>query len=329
MGAAAVLVWMAPEPPDAAEEATLATWAGQRGLSVTTPHDLRPPPLVVAPGIAEEVDALLARARDALTARDGAAVDEALDAAESRLRAHAELPQAAWLMAEVERARSTRRSRATPPDPEGALRAWARAEALDGGRLAGLGELAGVSEGPPASSLNVPLAVSQRARLDGRPVASEPISTRAGLHDLVVTWDDVPVWAGWIEIAPGSATLEVNAPTAPPCSSGDVDRARLPSDGVRCAAWVSATRGPDPGSVRVALCRFDRCEPLETWGAKAPAWTKETPARHPTRGWPGWATWGLVGAGAAVVAGVSIAVVQGLGTPPTETRFVGGGLKMP
>ncbi|HLK35303.1 MAG TPA: hypothetical protein VKU41_01035, partial [Polyangiaceae bacterium] len=309
MDAAAVLVWMAPEPPDAAEEATLATWASRRGLTVTAPRDVRPPSLVVDPGIAEEVDSLLARARDALTASDGAGVDEALDAAESRLRAHPELPQAAWLMAEVERARSTRRHRVTPPDPEGALRAWARADVLDGGRLAGLGEPAGAALGSPAASLNLELAQGQRAWLDGRAVAGEPISTRAGLHDLVVTWDDTPVWAAWIAIAPGSSTLEVNAPAAPPCSTGDVDRARQHSDGVRCAAWVTATRGPDPGTVRVALCRFDRCEALETWGAKAPAWTEQAPARPPSRGWPGWATWGLVGAGAAVVAGVSIAVV--------------------
>jgi hypothetical protein len=39
------------------------------------------------------------------------------------------------------------------------------------------------------------------------------------------------------------------------------------------------------------------------------------------------ATWGIVGAGAAIVAGATVILVDALRPTPQETRFVSGGLK--
>jgi hypothetical protein len=46
-------------------------------------------------------------------------------------------------------------------------------------------------------------------------------------------------------------------------------------------------------------------------------------------GWPAWATWGLVGAGAAIATGIVVLATGAVGhaAPPAETRYVIGGIK--
>ena len=110
-------------------------------------------------------------------------------------------------MAEVERARSTRWRRIDPADAEAAEREWVRAEALDGGRMPGLGEVSSASH-PADAEVALALPGGDEARLDGRPVPATGVAaTRAGPHALVVTADGAPVWAGWIEARPGSFDL--------------------------------------------------------------------------------------------------------------------------
>jgi hypothetical protein len=328
MAVPATLVWVAPEPPNTEQSRTVSSWASAHGVTLAEPQDERPPTLEVDPHVADEVEELLDRARDAIDARDPIAVDRALDAAEARLRAHAELPQSAWLMAEVDRARSTRWRRIEPTDVEAAERSWLRAEALDRGRVPGVSEHGGAGTPAPAT---VALAMSrgQRAWLDGVPVLTIPVATRAGLHALVVTWAGAPVWAGWIESPAGSSRVEVEGPEAPPCSSVDltgvrVDRNAIVADDVRCASWVAVTNGGSPASVRVARCEADRCSPLLEWQAPASRWTRTVPEHGGPARWPSWATWGLVGAGAAVAAGIAIVATGVLAPAPAQTRFVIG-----
>jgi hypothetical protein len=338
MEAAATLVWLAPDPPDAEQARALSSWSRSHGVRLAPPSDARAPRLSIDLRIAETVETLLERARDAIAARDGAGAEAALSTAESTLRAHAELPQAAWLMAEVERARAARWRRIAPTDEEAALEAWLRAEALDGGRVAGALEEDTTSHPQPAT---VALALSPEGAgiwLDGKPLQAPSIATLAGPHVLVLTWAGAPVWAGWIETPTGSSTVRVSAEVATPCSGGDVSRARggpgsIEARHVRCPTWIAAVPGEHPGGVDIAMCEADRCGLVFEWHAPArvtwPAADQaaERSEREKSR-WPAWATWGLVGAaGAAVAAGVLVLGSGVLQATPTETRFVNGGIR--
>jgi hypothetical protein len=333
------LVWIAPAPPDAAQQRAMAVWARARGLELAPPRDERPPAIPLGLSAADEIEDLLDHARDATAARDAGGVDRATAAAESLLRAHPELPQAAWLMAEVERARSTRWRRIEPSDPVAAERDAERADALDGGRVPSLGEVTAATPAPDAQ-LEVELPEDAQAWLDGRPLAGQPptLATRAGLHALVVTSGGAPVWAEWIELGPGRTAVEADAPRAPPCSTADVARARLAGEaldarGVRCARWVAVAPGPRPGSLDIALCEASQCGALFEWH-DAPAWSRPAPvavsdrAAHAAHPWPAWATWTLAGAAAVGVGvGLGLAIAASGAAAPPATRFVTGGLK--
>jgi hypothetical protein len=336
------LVWLEAAGPDADQSRALTGWARARGAELVLPSDEKPRAVALdarsTVDLADEVERLLDRVRDAIAGRDGEAADGGLAAAESLLRAHPELPQASWLMAEVERGRSSRFRRVQPLDGEAAERAWMRAEALDGGRVPGVGERS-TAKSPAGATLALdPLPTKATLRLDGRlqPAGATVVATHAGPHALVVTWNDVSVWAGWIDAPTGSSALHLTLPAPPPCSNGDVEAAHLvdgdsgavDATGVRCAFWVAARSGPRAASVRVALCEMDRCGSLVEWIAPSPAsWTwSPAPERAPGR-WPSWATWGLVGAGAVIVTGVVVVASGILQAAPTEMRFVSGGVK--
>lgn len=330
MDAPATLVWIAPEPADSAQSSTIESWARARGVVLAAPGEGKTPTLAVDPKVAGDVESLLDRARDAIGAREGDAADRAIDTADAMLRAHPELPQGAWLMAEVERARSTRLRRVPPVDDAAADRAWARAEGIDGGRVAGLGEQAS-STHPAAATIAVDVSPPDaRVWLDGAPVRGGAVDTHAGPHQLVATWNGAPVWAQWVDTPAGSSTVGIVAPVAPACSIDDVSRAAIrdgavDAAGVRCPAWVAAAPGAD--GVLFATCEREHCGPLLAWhpGASIP-W--QPPPDHRGNGWPGWATWGLVGLGGAVVATAVAIVASGALKPaPTATQFVSGGVK--
>jgi hypothetical protein len=360
----ATLVWISPAPPDAAENKALSSWALAHGVTLVAPRDQRPAAIAVDLGVAEPVEELLDRARDAIAARDGEGVDRATSTADAWLRAHPELPAAAWLMAEVERARATRWRRIAPEDVEAAARSWARAEALDGGRIPGIGEIAG-AEHAATATVSLELPGDDDARLDGRPLprdgaksdeaiaargTTRVVATRAGPHALVVTAGGAAVWAGWIEIGPRTSSVAIDAPTAVPCSTAEFARVSNASNAsnasatvgasaavdarrVTCGAWLAVSAGKEPGTIRVARCGAGRCDPSAGW-PETPAWAREPPPLvTPERGataaqhWPVWATWALAGAGVALAAGVVVVASGGLQGPPTTTQFVTGGLK--
>lgn len=339
------MVWLGAERPDAEQSSALTGWARARGVQLAPPSDARPHPVAVsvdapaARDVGDDVERLLDRVRDAIAGRDAEAADGSLAAAESALRARPELPQASWLMAEVERARSSRFRRLPPLDEEAAERAWMRAEALDGGRVAGVGERAAAAHPAEATIALHPLPALATLRLDGRlqPVGSGIVATHAGPHALVVAWEEAPVWAGWIDAPAGSWALDLAIPEPPPCSLGDVGTAHLVrTDGgrsvdaasVRCSSWVAALAGPRPASVLVALCEAGRCGTLLEWTAPGAAVWTWSPAPEQVHGrWPTWATWGLVGVGAVVAAGVVVVASGILRSAPGETRFVSGGVK--
>ena len=80
----------------------------------------------------------------------------------------------------------------------------------------------------------------------------------------------------------------------------------------------------------MATCEPDGCGPLLAFRApEAWTWTPPPPpAGEDRKGrWPAVATWGIVGAGAAIVAGAAVILVDTLRPAPQQTRFVSGGLK--
>jgi hypothetical protein len=337
MDAPAALVWMAPEPPDQRQANALMSWASAHGVSLSMPLPGGTPHLTVDQSVGDKVESLLQTARDAIAARDREQAERALESAESMLRAHPELPQSAWLMAEVERVWSLRFRRMAPVDLEAAERAWWRAEALDGGRVPGVGEEASQEHAPETSVTIESLPENAQAWIDGELMGSRSITvdTHMGLHALVVTEEGAPVWAAWLEAPTGSSTVHLDALAVSACSADDTKRAFISLEGVdgrrvRCRTWVAALASAGSASVRVALCKDTHCGPLVDWSVPAP-WTHPTTveraghARWPQwPPWPAWATWTAVGAGAAIAAGLLIFALQ---PTPVETRFVSGGLK--
>jgi hypothetical protein len=355
--APATLVWIAPEPPDGEQRRAIAGWAASRGVTLVGPAAWRPETLPVDPHIAGDLEDQLDRARDALAGTDGTAVDTELAKAEATLQAHPELPQAAWLMAELDRIRAVRLRQMAPIDPEGAARAWKRAAAIDGGRQAGMAERALVrpEHGPehaqqePSSVASVDIVGAvergEQAWFDGRPVGRH-VETSAGAHTAIVTWEGDPIWATWHDAPPGASSVALVLPTPPPCSTVDVARAHafapethadetvVDAERVQCGSWVAAL--PDPGSsrsVRMALCSGDRCGPVSTWRLPEP-WVAPpppgpVPAVAPAAGkpWPAWVVWSAAGVGVAIAAGAAIALASSANPGPPQTRFVDNGIK--
>ena len=336
----ATVAWLQPsseqEAPDdgRAREArsALERWARARGLRLVAPTSRPGPRLAVDMDLADRVEAELARAHDAVTAEDEGGADRALARAEGLLRAHAELPNAAWLMAEVHRAWSSRWSRLPPHDAERARLEWQRAAVLDGGRSAGVGEGAAPHEAPIDSALA--LDGEGVARLDGRATAAGPLHIAAGEHHLVVERSGAIVWAEWVTFAP-SATLHVAVPDPAPCSTEDLagatlDHGAVRAVGVRCGSWVAAAPGP-AGRLLVATCEGATCGTVLEYSALPDGLSQTAPPRTEkiaTAGrWPRWASWTLVGVGVAAAAvGVTLAATGAFRSSPPEVQFVSGGL---
>jgi hypothetical protein len=278
------------------------------------------------------VDDMIDRAHDALAAGETQEVDRALDEADALLRAHPELPQAAWLMAEVERARSARWRRLAPRDDEAAGRAWARALALGGARATGISEEP-LAVRPQLASVTFNVAPDERLWIDGTLLPLNTTTSFEGPHTLVITLAAAPIWAGWIDLPPGTSVVEPPGGAPEPCSSIELRRVTLSSDsvhadGVRCGRWVAAAAGERVGELRLALCEGPTCGVPFTLQRFVP-WTRPTMTSEPAaRHWPQWASWALVGAGASIAAAVATGlVVSGaFQAAPSETRFVSGGL---
>jgi hypothetical protein len=349
----AAVVWVADAPPggvDAKTRQAVEQWARAHGVTMAVVDDGVDDLGTVRadPALARGVDDELTRARDALSALEIDAAERALARAEATLRAHPELPQAAWLLAEVERGWSARWLRGPAPDETRASRAWQRAASLDGGRAPGVGERAFA----PSVSVDATLALESAEaeprgehgvtlRLDGAAVAAGPIARGEGIHQLTVLRDGAPVWSSWITLAAG-AVVRVPVPPPPPCSSRDLARASIDGDevratAVRCPRWTAVARARTFATLRIARCADGRCDPL------APQRTDEAPLAEPpplapraagaadaerSRHWPAWATWTLVGVAAAAVTTAVVLVASGaFASPPVETRFVNGGVR--
>jgi len=288
----------------------LQTWAAARGLRLVMPHEGGRHTIPVEGAVATRVEESLHLARELLTQHDADGAERALAHAEALLRAHSELPQAAWLLAEVERGYATRFARLEPVDLARASRHWRAAAALDGGRTPGVGELGATVEPSVPFSIDV-IGEAGDVRLDGELVAAGHHEAAPGLHQLVARASGEVVFAQWVGIASGS-TLHIVLPTPEPCSRAEL-AGGLTSQ-VQCPSWVAVRRGDRPDTFIVQSCAAAVCG-SEIIVRPLPATGEDRHVHH--RGLPPWAVWTLVTAGVAVV-GVAAGVIGWLAVPPTQ-----------
>ncbi len=345
--APAPYVWLAPtrandgafasSRADEADDARVRAWVRARGATVTRPEPAPALPLdaALALSLASGVETELAKAREALAALDVASLEAALGRAESTLREHPELPEAAWLRAEVSRAWASRYSRAQPRDDARAARAWKRAAALDGGRVAGIGEIAlGAPELVSVALRYVP-APNVEVRVDGKKLGPGPVALGEGEHQIVALRAGRPIWATWAGVAKGAVlTLPSFAPS--PCTEEDFsevrgvrapNQTRVSAASVSCARWFVVV-----GGSAIAQCRGDTCGPFVALSAPrmvSPAFASTPPAsREPATAQSRWLTWGAVGLGVLITSGSLVAASGVFDKPARESRWVAGGLKV-
>lgn len=342
------VVWLSQDAAPQGDAArALAEWARARGITLSSVEDAGAGAgIAVDLSVGERVEKELERARDAVAALDADAADRALARAEAMLRGHPELPQAAWLRAEVERAWAARLSRIEPRDEARAAEAWRVAWALDGGRVAGVGE----TEVPPQKRGPVTFVVSGAGareivvRLDGAPLEdgareggriTHAVSLAPAEHQLVAYADAVPVFASWISVPPGglSTPVAIELPLGGSCSRAAFakvarDGAGVRATGATCPRWLAAAPSDRPAAVLVARCQRDACGPLLEWRTERLGDGAPPPVPGRGRGWPGWATWTAVGFGAAAATAVTLVATGVFEARPVEQRFVAGGARV-
>ena len=315
----ATLVWLAPEPPDAAQARALASWARAHGVRlVDCRRDEAPPALAVdRERAADDVERLLDRARDAIAARD------ARGGRPRARRRRVDAPRAPRAAAgRVAHGRG--RARAVGALPAHPARWTTRRPIAPGcaprrstaGASPGVGEQASdrapAPTRPSRSTLDPPAARRRgstasrvRRRRDRHRTRDRTRSSSRG--------DDAPVWA---ELGRGARRAARRFTSTRPVAPAVLERRRRRAlapiggaastrAGVRCGAWVAALAG------RRGRRRPRRDVRAPAGAARLLEWTRSAragrgrrPRSTPTGGLADWATWGLVGAGAVVATGV-------------------------
>jgi len=252
------------------------------------------------------IEDLLERARTGAAALSEAQAWSALAEIEALLRAHPELPQAAWLMAE-RHALAAELARTTRPTQAVALARQARV--LEPERASPFGTTEVGSEPVPGAVTVSLRGLTPRDELvwNGE-VSTLPLERPPGEHHVRVLRLGEPIWAGWVSISPESPAPTLELPVPSPCSAADLaierttDAGVVPYPDVACRAWAVARRGRD--GIELALCRGARCGPFQPDpGAITPlrpppnAAATRAPRSEPV---PSWATIALVGAGTAL-----------------------------
>lgn len=276
------------------------------------------------------IEALLAAAKTAIGALRTDEADAALAEAESLIRNHAELPQAAWLLAELY---ATRAERVETDDPALARELLLRAATLEGERAQAFRDGARVD---PALALpNVRelalLGIGLRDRIEWDGEEALPrVASRPGEHHVRVLRNGRLVWAGWVSVGETATAVDLPVPTAAPCSADDLDGAAdaepapRPHPNTRCGDWaVARVRG---GELELARCHGATCGAWQQAAPRAPS--RVVPAEKARSSLPRWVTYAVVGAGTALVTGFVLAASGAFASnDPTRERWVYSGFK--
>ena len=276
------------------------------------------------------IEALFVAARTAIGALRTSEADSALEEAEALIRAHSELPQAAWLLAEHH---AISAERLQEDDPARAHQLWLAAAVLEGQR----GEAFRDSARPPVE-IELPaeheltlrgVYARDQVGWDSLPVRAK-VSSRPGEHHVRVLRSQRLFWSGWVSVGEEATSVDLSLPAPTPCSaddlSGTLDQPHGPKPlpGTRCADWAVARKRGE--HLELARCHAAECGGWQLLLAT----TRAPPATQakPSSGVPRWLTYAAVGAGTALVAGLVLAQSGALGgSDSTRERWVYTGFK--
>jgi hypothetical protein len=242
-----------------------------------------------APDAVAQVESSLEEARNAVASLEQSRALSALERAERVLRDHAELPQSAWLMAEILQLSADVESTAPGgADAEQALRK--RAAALEGPRAAPFSDRATLeteaSSARPVSLQVQGLEPSDTLEWDG--MQAEPLlDTASGEHHARVARNGRLLWAGWVRVADGASPgqLRLPVPETVACSPDDLAQAHfadgraLPAPHARCDSYVLA-RARAAGGIEAAVCERAVCGQLVIWQRASASPVLATDRRH-------------------------------------------------
>ena len=227
-----------------------------------------------APDVVAEVESSLEEARNGTASLEQNRALAALERADHLLRDHPELPQSAWLMAEVlELSADVENTEAEGAEAALALRK--RAAALEGPRAAPFSDRApGATlealEVPPTQAVTVAgLEATDTLEWDGVERAN-PLTTAAGEHHARVLRGGRLLWAGWAKVEPNEAQLRLPVPETVACSSDDLEGGHfeggraVPATHARCESYVLA-RARLGGGIEAALCERSSCGNVVIW----------------------------------------------------------------
>jgi len=298
MSQTAVLVWLSATSLLPTFRADLDAFAHSRLLRLEAPRENTAPYYLVAgavsvrtnasayaPDAVAQIESSLEEARNAAASLEQGRALAALERAEHVLREHPELPQSAWLMAEIFE-QSAELENTAPDGGEAANALRERAAALEGPRAAPFADRA------PEHALVDP--VVRPVRIDGLEpgdtlewdgTPTEPVvATAAGDHHARVARGGKLMWAGWLKLNANEHSLRLPVPETVACSTDDIGRGyfsagrAVAAEHARCDSYVLA-RARSGGGVEVALCERERCGQVVVWessrnterGAAAPA----------------------------------------------------------
>jgi hypothetical protein len=273
MSQTAVLVWLSASSALPTFHADLSAFAQSRLLRFEAPRENAAAfrASAYAPDVVAQVESSLEEARNASASLEQSRALSALERAERLLREHPELPQSAWLMAEVLQL-SADVENSAPEGAEAATLLRQRAATLEGPRATPFSDRApGAEPSPGAAQLvNIDgLEPGDSLEWDGSEAAS-PVSTASGEHHARVLRGGRLLWAGWAKIESTATELRLPVPETVACSADDVAQGHfaggraVPAPHARCDSYVLA-RARAGGGIEAALCERSSCGNVLIW----------------------------------------------------------------
>ncbi len=274
MSQTAVLVWLSASSVLPTFRADLDAFAHSRLLRLEAPRENAAPYRLAAsayaPDAVAQIESSLEEARTAAASLEQSRALGALERAERVLREHPELPQSAWLMAEIfEQAAEIENTAPDGAQAADALRK--RAAALQGARAAPFSERASEGGAEPSDAHRVSvegLEPSDVLEWDGVQAQGE-VMTAAGDHHVRVARGSRLLWAGWLKLGPDERRVRLPVPETIACSADDVGRGyfaagrAVAAAHTRCPSYVLARARP--GGIEAALCERAQCGKVVIW----------------------------------------------------------------
>lgn len=309
---------LAESHPIPSQRAAIRTWAESHLLRVEPPRrESRGTYPRYDSSVVQQIEGLLEQARVSAGSLDEALALEQLQQAEQLIYAHAELPQAGFLLAEA----ATQQAGLAERQGQARLAQIhrLRASALEGERARPYAAATEVDASPtdwtPAaigSEKHIELtglSAGDSVTWDGVARSSHAFPTVVGEHHLQIRRDGELTWAGFVFVHQTSGDVPVPVALPAACTRADLsgvdthDRQLVQIGPVRCPLWAIA-RPATQGGVDIALCRHARCGSWLNWqqGFARPL----VAPLHDAHPWqmPRWAAYVAAGAGAAAAAGL-------------------------